>query len=201
MQPLIDSDTQWRDLPDYAGIYSVSEEGKIFSHPRTEFVQSKRTGGHYRYRSGSFIKTQVNKLGYEQVGLYLEGVCSRVLVHRLVAKAFVENPLELPEVNHKDGNKSNNCVSNLEWVSRRQNALHGTRILGKNRGENNLKSKLLEVDVLNIRLDLEKGLTQTEVAKRYNITNHAIFRIQHGYNWAWLTGYEKKGRPECLCKH
>ena len=183
----------WRVLPDYEGCYSVSDTGLVYSHPRTEYVNSRRTGGHYRYRNGGYVRTQQNKLGYIQVGLHLNATCKQPLVHRLVAQAFVPNPEDLPEVNHIDGDKGNNNVGNLEWVTRRQNALHSTQVLGKNKGAENNRAKLSEEEVLGIKSDLEEGLSQTEVAKRYNVTNHAIFRIQHGYNWAWLTGYEKKG--------
>lgn len=198
MLPLIDGDYRWRSVLGYAGVYLISETGLVFSEARTEFVQSKRTGGHYRYRNAGLKKTRVNRLGYEQVGLSIDGVLKGHLVHRLVAQAFLPNPDNLPEVNHKDGNKANNTLDNLEWISRKDNALHGTRTLGKNRGENNTRSKLTEFDVRLVVTLLEAGHTQTEVAKQLNITNGAIWRIQHGFNWSWLTGYGRKGGEQCL---
>jgi hypothetical protein len=137
------------------------------------------------------LKTTTNKLGYVQVGLKKHGENKLKLVHRVVAEAFFL--LRLVEVNHIDGVKSNNCLSNLEWSTRKLNSLHSTQVLMKNRGEDNNRAKLTEKEVLSIKQNLEDGFSQTEVARRYSVTNHAVFRIQHGYNWAWLTGYEKKG--------
>lgn len=174
MKPLIDADCKWLSIPGYAGVYLVSDTGLIFSEARTEFVQSKRTGGHYRYRNAGIKKTRVNKLGYEQVGLNLDGKVKLCLVHRLVAQAFLPNPDNLPEINHIDGDKSNNLLSNLEWSTRRKNALHGTQVLGKNRGEANKASQLTEIDVRKIAALLADGHTQTEIAKTFNVTNHAI---------------------------
>lgn len=80
--------------------YGITSCGKIYS------FQAKR-----------FMKTQFNNNGYERVNL--NGVDK--LVHRLVAEAYLPNPDNFPEVNHKDKNRDNNCVNNLEWVSRQQN--------------------------------------------------------------------------------
>lgn len=76
---------------------------------------------------GRELSWQVTPNGYAVVGLYKNNHRSRALVHRLVAKAFIDNPENLPEVNHKDGNKLNNIVSNLEWVSREQNIQHAVK--------------------------------------------------------------------------
>ena len=69
-------------------------------------------------------KIQKSKLGYCQVQKTINGKRKTLLIHRLVAKAFIPNPDNLPEVNHKDGNKANNQSFNLEWCTRRQNAKH-----------------------------------------------------------------------------
>lgn len=198
IKPLIDCDLIWRSVVGYEGCYLVSDTGLIYSEARTEFVKSSRTKGHYRYRNSGLIKTQISKAGYKQVGLSIDGKCKRLTVHRIVAMAFVPNPLGLKEVNHKDGNRLNNHVDNLEWVSRSQNSLHSTRVLGKNRGVDNNFTKLTEKEVLNIKFLLELGESQTYIAKLYNVSNHAIFRIQHGYNWGWLTGYTRKVGERCL---
>lgn len=190
------SDCRWRSVPGYAGVYLVSDTGLIFSEARTEFVQSKRTGGHYRFRNAGMKKTRINNLGYEQVSLNLDGDVKLHLVHRLVAQAFLPNPNNFPEVNHIDGNKSNNILSNLEWTTRQGNALHGTRVLGKNRGETHSNTKLTKDDVILIMGLLNSGWTQTEISKLFDVTNHAIYRIEHGFNWTWLTGYSRK---EVVC--
>lgn len=70
---------------------------------------------------------------------------------------------------------------------------HSTRVLRKNIGSNNRASKLTEEQVLKIKCHLEDGKSLSYIASQFAVTIHAIFRIRHGYNWSWLTGYEKKG--------
>ena len=107
----------WKDIPNYEGIYQISNYGEIL---RLECYDSR---GHWR---NSRIKKQIkNKDGYFVVGLHKNGIESKFLVHRLVAQAFLNNPLNLPEVNHKDENKQNNVVSNLEWCTRVYNVNYG----------------------------------------------------------------------------
>lgn len=73
-------------------------------------------------------KTRLNQDGYEIVHLSKDGANKHRAVHRLVAMAFINNPNDLPEVNHIDGNKENNCANNLEWVSRSENMKHAYSI-------------------------------------------------------------------------
>lgn len=79
-------------------------------------------------RNGKLIKVNVNKRGYQYCNISTNGKVTKVKIHRLVAKAFVSNPLNCKTVNHKDGNKLNNHFTNLEWVSLRQNIQHGWEI-------------------------------------------------------------------------
>lgn len=77
-------------------------------------------------RYGKILKVKWNK-GYAQVGLHSNGRQKDFFVHRLVAVAFIPNIKRKPEVNHIDENKANNCASNLQWVTSKENANHGTR--------------------------------------------------------------------------
>ena len=108
----------WRDIIGYEGIYQVSNKGNVFSIER--MVQGRKRGG-------ITLKPKYRRDGYLQVGLYKNGKMKNKLIHRLVLEAFVENPNNLPEVNHKDENKTNNDLSNLEWCSGRYNVNYGTR--------------------------------------------------------------------------
>lgn len=88
-------------------------------------------------RNGYILKPVLSSGGYYRVRLWLNGYAKNFLVHRLVAEAFIQNPNQKPEVNHKDGDKSNNCVENLEWVTGTENKRHCREVLGKiNRNPN-----------------------------------------------------------------
>lgn len=104
---------EWKPITGYEGLYEVSSFGNI----RT----IKRQGTNSRT-----IKQQIDRKGYCYVSLCENGKYKRSSVHRLVATAFIENLKELPCVNHKDENKANNCVNNLEWCSYRYNNNYGT---------------------------------------------------------------------------
>lgn len=108
----------WKDIKftdtdgveyDYTGYYQVSNMGNVKSLGRLD-----SSGHNLKER---ILKTKPNKLGYKMTALSKNGELKRFLVHRLVAHMFVENPNELPIVNHKDENPSNNCASNLEWCT------------------------------------------------------------------------------------
>lgn len=99
----------------YEGKYEVSNLGRVRS------LNYLRTG------KAKLLKQQLDKHGYKRVGLYEDGKAKSLLVHRLVAMAFLPNPNNLPMVNHKDENKTNNNVSNLEWCTVSYNNNYGTR--------------------------------------------------------------------------
>jgi hypothetical protein len=190
---LIDAEDEvWLDIDGYEGIYCVSNFGRIYSYPRTEYVKSKRTGGHYRFRGGRFIKFHKTNIGHLQAHLHRDGETKVFLVHRLVGKAFISNPNNHPEINHIDGNKTNNLSSNLEWVTRKENALHSTKVLCKNRGSSVGTSKLTENDVLVIYDMLDLGIRQKEIADQFNVTIFAINRINKDKNWSWLRSERKE---------
>jgi len=179
----------------YEGLYQISNLGRVLSLPRTEKFKTSRyeSGVQTRVRK-SKILSESKTLGYPTIILHKDGKPKGYLIHRLVATAFIGNPQNLPEVNHLDGVKTNNRPSNLEWTSRTGNSLHSTRVLKKNIGGGNKASKLTESQVLEIKTLLDLGTTQTTIAKRFNVTNHCVYRIHRGYNWAWLTGYGKEGK-------
>lgn len=110
----------WKDIEGFEGRYQISTKGRVKNIKRNKILKLKKTRKIYPYYS---------------VGLYKEGKVHYKLIHCLVAKAFIPNPDNLPEVNHKDWDTSNNCVENLEWCSRfynanyRQNEREGDPIL------------------------------------------------------------------------
>lgn len=107
---------EWRSVIDYEGIYEVSNMGRVRSIVADE---------HYRAR---ILKPALHLRGYLFVNLYKNGKRKPRTIHRLVAKAFIPNPDNLPEVNHKDEDKTNNNVENLEWCTKSHNCSYGTHI-------------------------------------------------------------------------
>lgn len=114
---------RWEPVRGYVGIYEVSDDGRVRSLDRT--AQGK-DGRLMKFR-GAQLTQILNSDGYLQVQLNRAGVRKTVKIHRLVAEAFIPNPLNLPEVNHKDESKINNAASNLEWCTHQYNSSYGTR--------------------------------------------------------------------------
>lgn len=103
----------WKDVPDFEGHYQISNFGRVRSILTSQ--------GTYRER---LRKTYLDRNGYENVDLWKLNKQYKQLVHRLVAKAFIPNPENKPTVNHIDGIKHNNVLSNLEWVTQSENLVH-----------------------------------------------------------------------------
>src|SRR6266853_6461736 len=116
----------WKAVPNF-GAYSVSNKGKI--------------------RRGSKLIKQHLKKGYFYVGLYNENGRKNLSVSRIVGAAFLPNPLLLPEVNHIDGNKRNNRVSNLGWMSSEDNRKHALSLGLINKGQRRKRAREVKIEV------------------------------------------------------
>ena len=100
----------WKDIEGYEGLYQVSSFGRV-----------------KRVTTGRILKGSKDSIGYLLVILYKNNIGSTKKIHRLVAEAFIPNPDNKPQVNHIDEDKTNNIVSNLEWMTAKENSNHGTR--------------------------------------------------------------------------
>lgn len=149
--------------------YKINKEGKVYLNNEKEKAPSKC------------------KKGYLHITLSRFGIKKTFLVHRLTALSFIPNPNNLPQVNHKDGNKLNNCIDNLEWCTCSENLKHAFSLgLSKanNEGAKNPKAKLTENDVLEIKaLIKSKFIPQNKIAKMYNIDATVISGIKKGTKW------------------
>lgn len=117
---------EFRDIPGYEGLYEVSNLGR---------VRNKKTG--------RILKPFKNTNGYFRLDLCKNGIRRAAKVHRLVAEAFIPNPQNLPCVNHKDENKINNCLDNLEWCTYEYNNNYGTI---KERKSEKMSKPVLQLD-------------------------------------------------------
>lgn len=117
---------EYRDMVGYEGLYMVSNKGNVKSLERK--VWNGRGRGFYMTVPERILKPIKTGNGYLQVDLSKDGKIKRHLIHRLVAEAFIPNPNNLEQVNHRDECKTNNNVENLEWCSSKYNCNYGTRI-------------------------------------------------------------------------
>lgn len=140
--------------------YEIMKDGKIFNK-----------------RFGRFVKPQPNSKGYGRVQL-----CGKFyFVHRLVAEKYIPNPNNLPQINHKDGDKTNNSVENLEWVSNQENRNHAVKNGLHLQGEKCPWSKLTQENVDYIRT--HKDMKRTELAKMFNVSRTTISGIINNHSW------------------
>lgn len=184
---------EWTDIKGYEGVYQVSNLGRI---KRFSFFKNIRSNGK-QYVEEHILKGRKRKDRYIVVGLCVNSVCKIHLVHRLVANAFIPNPQNFPHINHKDENKSNNKVCNLEWCNQKYNSNYGTsaqRISAKL--TNGKRSKNVE------QYDKDGTFIQSfpsasEAARVLNIPVSSIVRccnnspqysIVAGYQWKYKNG-------------
>lgn len=112
----------WKEIPEAPGYY-VSDCGEIKSSARVITYKD----GRKRHIPQTILKTQTNKCGYKKVRVSVNNRNLTLTIHRLVARAFIPNPDNKPQVNHKDGDKTNNHKYNLEWCSNSENQLHANK--------------------------------------------------------------------------
>lgn len=115
---------EWRPIVGYEGLYEVSDWGRVKSLDRYKID----TVGRKQYHKGKVNRLYPTTNGYIKAMLYKDGVSKNKSVHRLVAEAFIPNPNNLPLINHKDEDKTNNSVENLEWCDLKYNVNYGTAI-------------------------------------------------------------------------
>lgn len=164
-----------KDLIGYEGLYSIDNAGNFYS--------VKRNGC-----KGGVLKTSLNKrTGYVYVTVTKDGKLRSFTVHRLVAKHFVPNPNNLPQVNHDDGNKLNNNDWNLKWCTRDENMDHASKNFLCEHGENHHNSSLSNEQVLEIRDKyIPRKYSQHRLAKEYGVSQNTIMNIVNKSTWVHI---------------
>ena len=165
----------WADVVGYEGMYEVSNFGRIRSKNRLDYF------GNYRRGKEMYIKRK----NYAHIMLCKDGIRKTFLIHRLVAKAFIDNIENKPFVNHINGNKLDNRVENLEWVTPSENMKHAYKMgLISQKGENHNLAKLCTEDVLEIRrLYKEDGMLLTQISALYDICFQHVSAIVNRKKW------------------
>lgn len=115
---------QWLPVKGYEELYEVSDTGEVRSVDRVLAVTNQKER---LFKGRVLLQTMNKQVQYKQVSLWKENKGTSYYVHRLVAEAFIPNPEGKPEVNHIDGNRQNNHISNLEWVTSGENSLHASK--------------------------------------------------------------------------
>lgn len=163
----------WRDIPDYEGLYQVSTLGNVKS-------LSYKNSGKER-----LLKPSKNNDGYFQVKLYKNGEGRKFTAHRIVALAFISNPENLPQINHKNEIKTDNRVENLEWVTPKENCNYGTR--------NERKRYKMRKPILQYTKDgvfIREWDSATNVEKELNLSQGNITKcckekLKSAYGFVW----------------
>ena len=166
----------WKPIVGYEEIYAVSSLGRVKNLTR-----------------GKIRKLGDNTKGYLRVSLSKDGQSKFFSVHRLVATAFVSNPGDLPQVNHKNGVKTDNRAENIEWIGISENQKHSYEVLKRKSPRSELNSsQVLEIDRL-----LEQGTSSIEeIAKNYGVPRRIIVNIETGKNYQYLTSRDRQPRRQ-----
>lgn len=165
--------------------YEVSNCGRVKTKSRmVRYTHSKTKKEHFRLTEHKFLKVQINNnTGYKFYQLYLNKKMYNKPIHRLVMETFVPNPLLLQYINHKDGNKHNNELSNLEWCTNEYNHEHATSTGLKAKGEAIGSSKLNESSIHAIRYLIEKKYSHSELSKMFLVSRATIMLIHKNKIW------------------
>lgn len=159
----------WKDIPCYEGFYKISNKGRVLSLSR------------HGVKVDRILKNRISH-GYLNVILYKNKNKKMHLIHRLIAISFITNPENKPQINHKNGIRTDNSIDNLEWTTQSENMLHAYKIglqkfHGKPmpRGENCCRSKLTDLQVNEIRNKYKKGqIRYIDLAKEYKVSDRQI---------------------------
>ncbi len=165
----------WKDIEDYIHLYQISNFGRVRSLTKKVQYSDRRL----RNYPEKILKPRINGKGYYFVTLY-DSDKYQISIHRLVAKAFIDNPFGKFCVNHKDSNRLNNVVDNLEWVTYKENTEHA--ILKGNIFKPGKKITQFEVNDIR-KVYKNSGLIQKEIAKRWNLSQSQISKIITKKNW------------------
>lgn len=165
---------EWRDIQGFEGLYQISDKGNVRSSYQNNFRGTTFS---------KILKQKKNSNGYMEVTLCKNGKKYSVLVHRIVAIAFIPNPFDLPKVNHKDEDKSNPSADNLEWCTQQYNATYGNGPKVKN-----TKVRQLDLSGNQIRTWDSMKDAETVLGIKYQLISACcrhVHKTAVGYIWRY----------------
>lgn len=163
----------WKDVEDYEGLYQVSNLGRVKSSYTNRILKGYKITG-----------------GYLGVKLCKNNIKSTKKIHRLVAEAFIQNPDNKPQVNHIDEDKTNNMVSNLEWMTAKENTNHGTR------NERSGKTQSIPIIATNLKTgEYTEFYGSSECARQLGLHQSSITEVLKG-RYKQTGGYIFKYKEE-----
>lgn len=172
----------WKDIEGYEGVYQVSNLGRVKS--LTRFKKDGKSGGGHIQKE-KILKPKIGTSGYLEVDLRRNGGHKYVRIHRLVAQTFILNFDNLPIVNHKDENKTNNCVDNLEWCSVKYNTNYGTT---RERSSEKRRKPVVQIDrtnkIINVYPSIKEAKRKTGVGHISCCCNNRR-KTAGGYKWRY----------------
>ncbi len=177
------NEEQWADILGYENYYKISSFGRVKSCNRVVVGKS----GQKLTVKEKLLKLSINIYGYQFVQLSNKKGGYGFFIHVLVAETFIRRKEQGEQVNHKDGIKVNNHLSNLEIVTNIENVQHAIKngLWPCRKGISNGKNKLKESDVLDISKSTERSYL---LAKKYNISRAVVSSIKKGRSWTHITG-------------
>ena len=177
----------WKDIKNYEGEYQISNLGRVKSLDRIIRNEGLKGGHKFYIKKEQLLNPTQHKHGYYQVGLNREHKKKMFLVHRLVAEAFCRNPNNYKEINHIDGNKTNNSAENLEWVNHSENMKHA---YANELNKGNHK-KIAQFTLNNKKVDEFKSVL--EASKKTGFCKQALsnaargrYKTSYGYIWRYV---------------
>lgn len=171
----------WKDVVGFEGFYQTSS----FSNVRSLDRVSTTKKGVVKHTKGKNLSLTVKSNKYLSVMFSVNSKVKRFHVHRLSATAFIPNPENKPDVNHKDTNKQNNNILNLEWCTKLENMKHASENGLTTQGEKSISAKLTSEKVLAIRrlYLINPNFNKTEIAKKLNIADSTVHKIIKRQRW------------------
>lgn len=172
----------WKPVKSYEGYYEVSNLGRVRSVERTILIKNNQ----YRKYKSVMLKPTLDTHGYMSVSLVRDNKAKTHTIYRLMAEAFIPNPDNLPCVNHKDGNKLNDDIFNLEWCTYSENIKHAYKNHLKRSGEQHCKHKLTWKDVDFIRknyIPRDKTFGMRALGRKFNVGSSTVSQVIHNICW------------------